>query len=64
MIKCSTSHDGNVKVFTSRKMFFLSFLCVLTTLLCLIVGGGGGGGLNKMHQGKNYQDFLKWRGHF
>ena len=27
------------------------------TLLCLIVRRGGS---NKMHQGENYQDFLKW----
>ena len=25
-------------------------------------GGGGGEGSNKMHQGENYQDFLKKRG--
>ena len=29
----------------------------VTTLMCLIAGGS-----NKMHQGENYQDFLKWRG--
>ena len=29
---------------------------LVTTVLCLIVGGGGS---NKMHQPKNYQDFLK-----
>ena len=32
-------------------------------LFRLIVGGGRGGGrgrANKMHQGENYQDFLKW----
>ena len=31
----------------------------LSSLLWLIVGGWG---LNNMRQGKNYQDFLKWRG--
>ena len=30
----------------------------LPTLLCLIVGGREGS--NKMHQGKNNQDFVKW----
>ena len=33
------------------------------TLLCLTIvgewGDGRGGGLNRMHQGGNYQDFLK-----
>ena len=24
--------------------------------------GEGGGGSNKIHQGQNYQDFLKWGG--
>ena len=34
------------------------YVCV-----CVCVGGGeGGGGSNKIHQGENYQDFLKWRG--
>ena len=32
-----------------------------STLLCLIVGGGGS---NKMHQGENYQHFLKRWGCF
>ena len=36
---------------------------VIITLPCLIVkgwGGGGEGGANKLHQGENYRDFLKW----
>ena len=43
----------------------------IITLPCLIVkgcGGGGwgrvGGGANKLHQGENYRDFLKWGSYF
>ena len=32
----------------------------MDTLLCLV--GGRGGRSNKMHQGEDYQDFLKWEG--
>ena len=34
----------------------------ILTLFCVIVGGWGGVGSNKMQQGGNYQDFLKWWG--
>ena len=34
--------------------------CFGNTLLCLIVGDEKRGRSNTMHQGENYQDFLKW----
>ena len=40
-------------------------ICLLFMHNCRRVGGWrGGGGSNKMYQGKNYQDFIKWRGCF
>ena len=38
----------------------------IITLPCLIVKGWGGGGwgANKLHQGENYRDFLKWGSYF
>ena len=44
-------------VLKTRVFLKCFFLCILFhfTLLSLILGGS-----NKMHEGKNYQDFLKW----
>ena len=53
--------DSNLVVEISSKK--RGYSSVPNCSVCVCVGGGGGGrggGSNKIHQGKNYQDFLKW----
>ena len=42
-------------------IWMLAWILEHLTLSWIIVGGWGWG-LNKMHQGENYQDFIKWGG--
>ena len=65
-----TPKETNYEIKTNRFNIYLSLILIMKNHVLLMYSfvsncrGGEGGGGNKMHQGGNYQDFLKLRAQF
>ena len=63
-----TPKETNYEIKTNRFNIYLSLILIMKNHVLLmysfVSNCRGGGGSNKMHQGENYQEFLKLRAQF